>query len=825
MTTGSVVKKPRSGSKHLSAPNLAASNASQPVQYPQPPEYYYHTSSATSAAAAGGNSAPNNNVGNTLGNQSSSDPSSMASYHHHQQAHYGYGDSSNNSYGYYAHHPSGSSSASSNMSSQSGGATGYLGYETYGNEYGYPSQSMHHSQSSQSGSQPPQSSSQQPSSSQQSSSQGGASNLGPSSSYSNYPANVGYSASGVSPGAGSFSAQYTPSHPTFSRPLIPGSSSGVSPTVQSASVLSGQMYSNCNRTIWIGNLPPGLPVERLLDQVHFGALESVKIIPEKNCAFLVFLDPMDAAAFYQHCQTTRFYVMGTDLVVRWGKSGSAAPLPQSIQMAVHSGASRNVYIGGLPPGTTEAEIRYDVDSFGEIDNVRIVSKDQQQRSICFVHFCNIASAMKCVSSLAVVNPKYTGRRIAYGKDRCLPKASSGNTPTTPGSANAMYPMQRMYDMNWTGAATYDPTFQQTNNLRHLPPDVHAKLNPEGNRTVYLGSLPEDTIPEDLCNVVRAGLVEKVSLLLPEKACAFITFIDPMAATLFYHLVETHGLAIRSKRVKIGWGKTTKPPQAAILHAVASGASRNVYVGQLNMETTTTEDLLADFMLYGEIEVINLFKEKHCAFINYTDIRSALKAVEEAPLTPKYMQSRISFGKDRCASEVRLPKDPGYPIGGNIQRRNTGSYVCPPKSATSATSPSNNNTNANALGNKGNVGGNQGEVMLDDSQQMYTCATPSTGSADPMVDTNGPGVGVSATTDSSTGAAACTTTSATTSASGAYDASGTSHLPQHHPGFKHSTDSNGSNAGATASVDARVHDDQDLGSLYLDLDDIDHGHAE
>ncbi|KAJ1498712.1 hypothetical protein HMI55_004791 [Coelomomyces lativittatus] len=366
-------------------------------------------------------------------------------------------------------------------------------------------------------------------------------------------------------------------------------------------------------------------------------------------------------------------------------------------------------------------------------------------------------------------------------------------------------MQRMYDVNhWSGiAAMYDPTFQHTNNLRHLPHDVHAKINPEGNRTVYLGSLPEDTIPEDLCNVVRAGLVEKVSLLLPEKACAFITFIDPLAATLFYHLVETHGLAIRSKRVKIGWGKTTKPPQAAILHSVASGASRNVYVGQLNMDTTTTEDLLADFMVYGEIEVINLFKEKHCAFINYTDIRSALKAVEEAPLTPKYMQSRISFGKDRCASEVRLPKDPGYPIGGNIQRRNTGSYVCPPKSATSTTSTTGVGSSAGGNGSSGGSvvgtptssthpsgvtmsGGNTSSgstttstttssgagglvsstnptismtagvssssghphnngVKLDilsssDEHAMaYSCATSTTSSNDAMVDTNGPGV--------------------------------------------------------------------------------------
>ena len=53
----------------------------------------------------------------------------------------------------------------------------------------------------------------------------------------------------------------------------------------------------------------------------------------------------------------------------------------------------------------------------------------------------------------------------------------------------------------------------------------------GNRTVYLGNLHQDSSIEEICNVVRGGLLQSVRFLKERHVC-FITFIDPIAAANF-----------------------------------------------------------------------------------------------------------------------------------------------------------------------------------------------------------------------------------------------------------------------------------------------------
>ena len=43
------------------------------------------------------------------------------------------------------------------------------------------------------------------------------------------------------------------------------------------------------RTVYVGNLPATASVDELLNLVHFGPLESIRVLPEKSCVFLSFL--------------------------------------------------------------------------------------------------------------------------------------------------------------------------------------------------------------------------------------------------------------------------------------------------------------------------------------------------------------------------------------------------------------------------------------------------------------------------------------------------------------------------------------------------------
>lgn len=91
----------------------------------------------------------------------------------------------------------------------------------------------------------------------------------------------------------------------------------------------------------------------------------------------------------------------------------------------------------------------------------------------------------------------------------------------------------------------------------------------------------------------------------------MTFIDPAAALTFFQVASYQGLTLNNRRLKIGWGKNSGPLPPALALAVHSGATRNVYVGNIeDFDTFNDERLKRDFGEYGEIELVNFLKEKY-----------------------------------------------------------------------------------------------------------------------------------------------------------------------------------------------------------------------
>jgi RNA recognition motif-containing protein len=198
-------------------------------------------------------------------------------------------------------------------------------------------------------------------------------------------------------------------------PII-GAASGAaqSPSLGSANNGGG---AQMGRTVYVGNLPADAAVDELLSQVRFGPIESVKILPEKNCAFISFLDPNTAAAFHSDALMRKVSLHSQELKVGWGKPSA---VPASVLMAVQQqGATRNVYLGHLDESITEQSLRDDLARFGPIDQVKIV----RDKNIGFVHFLSIQTAIKVVQTLAS-EPAWVNRRVNYGKDRCayVPKS-------------------------------------------------------------------------------------------------------------------------------------------------------------------------------------------------------------------------------------------------------------------------------------------------------------------------------------------------------------------------------------------------------------------
>ncbi|EEY22593.1 RNA recognition motif containing protein [Verticillium alfalfae VaMs.102] len=376
------------------------------------------------------------------------------------------------------------------------------------------------------------------------------------------------------------------------------------------------IVTGTSRTVYLGNIPPETSAEEILGHVRSGQIESVRLLPDKNCAFISFLDASSATHFHSDAILKKLCIKGQDIKVGWGKPSQ---VPTSVALAVQqSGASRNVYLGNLPEDITEEELREDLGKFGAIDTVKIV----REKSIAFIHFLSISNAIKAVVQLPQ-EPKWQAPRPLW--------------PSSP----------------WLRPP--------------LPPPRVALPTSATAPSTWATFTPETTI-EEICNVVRGGLLHHIRYI-PDKHICFVTFIDPTAAASFYALSNLQGLMIHNRRLKIGWGKHSGGLPPAIALAVSGGASRNVYIGNLD-ETWTEERLRQDFSEFGEIELVNALREKSCAFVNFTNIANAIKAIEAVRSKEEYRKFKVNFGKDRCGNpprqlqqqQAQSPRSEGIPAG-------------------------------------------------------------------------------------------------------------------------------------------------------------------
>ena len=446
-----------------------------------------------------------------------------------------------------------------------------------------------------------------------------------------------------------------------------------------------------SRTVYLGNIPPETSAEEILGHVRSGQIESVRLLPDKNCAFISFLDGSSATHFHSDAILKKLAIRGQDIKVGWGKP---APVPTSVSVAVQqSGASRNVYLGNLPETVTEAELRDDLGKFGLIDTVKIV----REKAIGFVHFLSISNAIKAVAQLPQEPRWQAPRRVYYGKDRCayVSKTQQQNAAQYLGIAPGYAHMLNGADRDLISNA-----LAQQSVAAAAVATQAGGVNNLGNRTVYLGNIHPETTIEEICNVVRGGLLHHIRYI-PDKHICFVTFIDPTSAASFYALSNIQGLMIHNRRLKIGWGKHSGALPPAIALAVSGGASRNVYVGNLD-ESWTEERLRQDFSEYGEIELVNTLREKSCAFVNFTNISNAIKAIEAIRSREDYQRFKVNFGKDRCgnaprqnnhsiASQQQNPSIQGHesvaspsPMNGSLHpaMSHNGSSVSPTRAAIS-----------------------------------------------------------------------------------------------------------------------------------------------
>lgn len=450
-------------------------------------------------------------------------------------------------------------------------------------------------------------------------------------------------------------SQYAPgSNPPMG--MMSGSNNGQGNDLMFASNANNSQQQNGNvspssvapsRTVYLGNIPSDIQPNELLDYVRSGILENVKILPAKNCAFISFIDHQSALLFHSDCILKKLSIKDHDIRIGWGKNTSI--LPAVMEAIQRDGATRNVYLGNLNnPANgeliSEEELREDLSCYGVIDCIKIIP----EKGIAFIHFLSILSAIRCVANLPL-KEKYLDKKCFYGKDRCafITKTQQHNAAQYLGLAPGMEHIVTAADREFISSALV----QQSAAAAQIATQAGGANN-LGNRTVYLGNLHQDSSVEEICNVVRGGLLQSIRFLKERHVC-FITFIDPIAAAQFFAMCQLHGLTIHNRRIKVGWGKHSGPLSNALSLAVSNGASRNIYIGNIiDFEYYNPQKLRDDFAKFGDIEQINYLEEKNCAFINFVNIANAIKAIDGIKSFNDYKVLKINFGKDRCGNLPR-----------------------------------------------------------------------------------------------------------------------------------------------------------------------------
>ncbi|KAG8819286.1 hypothetical protein FRC19_009978 [Serendipita sp. 401] len=193
-----------------------------------------------------------------------------------------------------------------------------------------------------------------------------------------------------------------------------------------------------SRSLWIGNLDTTATKETLLTVFSpYGAIESLRLLPEKECGFVNFLDINDAIRAKEDVLNRLGGNIGLQsgqpVRIGFGKAESAPAQPAKANgpvninanvlastagapagMEVQSTPTRALWIGSIPSTTTPATILSIFAPFGPIESARVLT----HKNCGFVNFERLDDAVrarKALNGRDVLGSDVGAIRIGYAR--------------------------------------------------------------------------------------------------------------------------------------------------------------------------------------------------------------------------------------------------------------------------------------------------------------------------------------------------------------------------------------------------------------------------
>jgi RNA recognition motif-containing protein len=392
-----------------------------------------------------------------------------------------------------------------------------------------------------------------------------------------------------------------------------------------------------SRAIYMGNVPGTATEADIIPLASsYGQLESVRIVPEKHCAFVNFVADSAAQAFMAQASENQVFVCGQVVRVGWGKTRP----PQSQgghETRAPIKPSRSVHLGNLPLMATEADIFAVASPFGPMDSVRLMPG----RGFAFVNFVQESSATAFMAQASAGYPILVcGMPVRCGWAK--PQAERGL-----GGVG----MLDQYGGGMQGG------YGGQMGMRSAPPQ-------QPSRSVYLGNIPETATEIDLQGMANMyGELESVRVM-PDKHCAFVNFVQESSATAFMAQASAgYPILVLGMPVRVGWAKPQGQDRGmggGVAGGPYAGApmpargpppqqpSRAVYMGNVP-DTATDADIIPLASTYGQLESVRVMPEKHCAFVNFMQESSATAFMAQAEANQVFVCGqvvRVGWGKSR-----------------------------------------------------------------------------------------------------------------------------------------------------------------------------------
>ncbi|KAL9538344.1 hypothetical protein MBANPS3_011001 [Mucor bainieri] len=181
-----------------------------------------------------------------------------------------------------------------------------------------------------------------------------------------------------------------------------------------------------SRSLWVGNIDASVTMDSLSNLFSmYGPIESVRLLLEKECAFINYYHVDDAVRAKDDVLTNLGGRIGNCIVrIGYGRAENvASPITTVIETPVVSQPTRALWLGNMPPGISQSVLQRTLSSFGVIESVRVLS----HKNCAFINYEKEESAKAARDALIQNDPSVQelwGIRIGFAKVPINSKAAS-----------------------------------------------------------------------------------------------------------------------------------------------------------------------------------------------------------------------------------------------------------------------------------------------------------------------------------------------------------------------------------------------------------------